>query len=182
MRRHPRNLCGDRFVLPDWRAPLHAFACPLLSDLQHPPPARRTPGRNREAACVESDQRELQPEAFAPQEVFLGDEDVFETDQYIADAAQSHELAAMDDLDSRRVHLEDEGRDLLFLFALDDLGRGTRHHDDHFRFEAVRAPQLFAVEDPSLSIRRRNGVGLHLGRIATDSRLGQRERGDRALG
>ena len=76
----------------------------------------------------------------------------------VADAAQPHELAAVHDLDARRVRLDDERRDLLLLFAVDDLRRRLRHHDDQLGLRAVRAPQLLAVEDPALAVGRRHGA------------------------
>src|SRR5207244_8367746 len=84
-----------------------------------------------------------------PQQIFFRDENIFEADEHVADAAQSHELTAMRDLDAGRVHLENESSNLLFLFALHDLGGGTRHHDNDFSLEAVGAPKFFAVEDPT---------------------------------
>src|SRR5207244_1869051 len=98
-----------------------------------------------------------------------------------ADAAQAHELAAVRDLDTRRVRLDDECRDLLFLFALDDLRRRLGHDDEQLGLQTVRAPQLLAADEEALAVRSRNGPGGHLRGIGADARLGQCERGDRAV-
>src|SRR5437762_2551139 len=98
-------------MFSDRRAPLHALIRPLLRDVEHAAPTRRTPGGNRESPGVQRDERELETVTLFPQKVFLRDEDVLESDEHIADAAQSHELAAMCDFDARRVHLEDERGD-----------------------------------------------------------------------
>ena len=195
VRCHPRDLCRDRFVLADRCAPLHALVRPFVRDLQHPPPTRGTSGGNCQAAGIQRDQRELESLPFLPQQVFFRNENVFESNENVADAAQSHELAAMGDLHSGRVRLQNECGDLFFLFALYDLRRRLlfflfalydlrrrlRHHDDHFRLQAVCAPQLLAVENPSFAIRRRNRPGLHLRRIGSHAGFRQRKCGDRAF-
>ena len=168
----PCDLRRDRFVLADRRAPLNALVRPILGDFEHLPSRRRAAGRYRETSGVERDQRELQPEAFTPEEVLVGDEDIFELDQGVADPAQTHELAAMFDREAGRIRLDDEGRDLLFLFALDDLRRGSRHHHKDFGFGGVGAPELLAVDDPALAVRRLDRGRLHLGWIGADAGLG----------
>src|ERR1051326_9009749 len=174
------NVC-DRLVLSDRRAPLHALVRPLLRDLEHAACARGAPGWNREASRVQRDERELEPEPFAPQQVLFRNVDVFEVDQHIADAAQAHELAAMRDLDAGRVRLHDERGDLLLLFSVDDFRRRLRHDHDDFCLQSVRAPQLLTVEDPALAVGSRYRARLHLRGIGSDARLGERERGDRAF-
>ena len=153
MRRHPRDLRRHRVVFADRRAPLHALAGPLFRDVRHPAPDRRAAGRNCQAASVQRDQRELESETFAPQQIFFGDEDVFEVDQYVADAAQTHELAAMLDGEAGRIRFDDERRDLFFLFAVDDLRRRPRHDHDDLGLGGVGAPQLLTVDDPTLAVR-----------------------------
>jgi hypothetical protein len=172
---------SQTLVLADRRAPLHALVRPLTRDLEHLPGAGCASRGDREASGVQRDQRELQAKALAPEEILLRDEHILEVDQHVADTAQAHELAAVRDLDARRVHLEDEGRDLFLFFSLHDLRRRLAHHDDEFRLEAVRAPQLLAVEDPAAAVGGRNRARLHLRGIGSDARLGERERGDRAF-
>ena len=179
VRRHPGDLRGHCLVLADRHAPLHALVRPLLRDVGHAPADGRAARGDGQPSGVERDQRELETLPLAPQHVLVRNVEVLEADQRVADAAQPHELAAMDDLESRRVRLHDERRDLLFLLALDDLGRRARHHHDELGLRAVGAPQLLAVDHPPLAVGRAGGGGLHLRGIGADAGLGQRERGDR---
>ena len=168
-------------MLADRSAPLHTLVRPFLGDIHHAAPDCGASGRNRQSPRVQRHQGDLEAAPFFPQQVLFRDEDVFELDHDVADSTQSHELATVRNLDSRRVHFENECRDLLLLFSVDDFRRRLRHHDDDFRLQTIRAPQLLAVEDPAFAVRRRNGASLHLGRIGSDAWLGQRKCGDRSV-
>src|SRR4051812_38349027 len=60
VRGHHRDLLRNRFVLTNWRAPLHTLVRPSARRLQQRLSATGCTRRKRETTCVERDQRELE--------------------------------------------------------------------------------------------------------------------------
>jgi hypothetical protein len=81
----------------------------------------------------------------------------------------------MEHLDAGRSRLDDEGADLLRAGV-------SRHHDQQLGDRAVGAPELLAVEDVGIPLRRQLGRGGQLGRVGADAVFRQREGGDRPRG
>ncbi len=73
----------------------------------------------------------------------------------------------MRDLDAGRVHIQHERGDLVLRFAVHHFRRRFRHHHDHARFYAIRAPELFAIEDEGLTIGCWLRLRFHFRRIRT---------------
>src|ERR1043165_8920343 len=84
-----------------------------ISSMRRPPAAQPAGIVRRPVVSVIS--ASFRPRASPPEEVFFGNVDVLEAEQRVADAAQAHELAAVLDLEPRRVRLDDERRDLFLL-------------------------------------------------------------------
>ena len=103
------SFCAIASCLPIGCAPLHALVAPTsrqISRQRLPTPAHD--GRERQAAGVERDERELQALALAPEEVLLRHAHVVEADDAVLDRLQAHEVAAVLDLDARPRRLDDE--------------------------------------------------------------------------
>src|SRR5213592_4717111 len=130
----------------------------------------------REPSGIERDQAQLQTLAHLPQHVLVGDADVGEAHHAVVDRLQAHEVAAVLDFHARPPGLDDERRDLPLFLSVHDLGRRARDHHEQLRLGAVGAPQLLAVQNPRLAVRRRDGRRLHRGRVGADARLRQGER------
>ena len=91
--------------------------------------------------------RDLKSGAFLKDDVLPRNAHIGELNNCIVKRAESHEPAAIRDLQSGRVYIDNEGRDLLAFFSADHLRRCARHHHQHAGFHAVSAPKLFAVQD-----------------------------------
>src|SRR5207249_11378778 len=165
VRRHGTDLLGDRVVLADGPTPLHSLARPLAGDLEAALAGGDRGDGKREPPGIESDQAQLQALAHLPQHVLVGDADVGEAHHTVVDRLQAHEVAAVLDFHARPRGLDDERRDLPFFLSVHDLGRRARDHDEQLRLRAVGAPQLLAVQDPRLAVRRRDGHRLHRGGV-----------------
>ncbi len=86
----------------------------------------------------------------------------------------------MRDLDAGRVHIEHKRGDLVFRFAVHYFRRRFRHHHDHARFYAIRAPELFAIEDETLAVGRWLCLRFHFCGIRADLYFREGERGNLA--
>ena len=91
--------------------------------------------------------RDLESGTFLKDDVLPRNAHIGEPNDCIVKRAQSHEPAAIRDLQSRRVYIDDERCDLLAFFSADHLRRRARHHHQHAGFHAVSAPKFFAVQD-----------------------------------
>ena len=89
----------------------------------------------------------FKPGAFLENDVLPRHAHVGESHDGIVKRAQSHEPAAICDLQSRRIYIDDERRDLLAFFSADHLRRRARHDHQHAGFHAVSAPKFFAVQN-----------------------------------
>ena len=101
VRRHHRDLLRDRLVLADRLRPTARARSPTSrDDLQQRLAAAGAARGKREAPGVERDQRELESLPFAPENVLARDAHVREADDAVLDRLESHEAAAMHDLDA----------------------------------------------------------------------------------
>src|SRR4051812_34544400 len=172
-----RDLLGDRVVLADRAAPLHALVAPLARDLRRPLADADADRRQRQAAGVQRGQGDLQAVALAPDQVLGRDEDVLEDRDRVLDAAQAHEGVAVLDGDAVGVVVEHEGADAPpVALALGDLG----HDDDDVGDRAVGRPQLAAVE--LVAALDGLGGGAQARRVRADVGLGEQEGRDVVLG
>ena len=94
---------------------------------------------------VQRRKRDFQSGAFFGNDVFARHAHIGELDDCVIKRAQSHEPAAICDLQSRRIDIDNECRDLFALLPVYHLGWRPRHHHEHPGFDTVRAPKLFAI-------------------------------------
>ena len=166
---------SDGLMLAYRLAPLNPLTRPvaanLEADLGHP----RHRGGERQASRVESDQGQLQPATFRPQEILPGDAHLVETDDGVFDRVEPHEVAAVRHPDARPGGFHDERRDLPGI-------RMTRHDHQQLRHGPIGAPELLTVQDIGASVLGPDGCGGEVGGIRAHVRLGEREGGDRPGG
>ena len=178
---HGSDFVSDGIVMADGRAPLLAFHSPFARHIQAPF-GRAACGRgNGEPPRVQRDQREFQPLAQAPDDIFLGHFHVFETHQAVLNTVKAHEAAAVCGLHARHGFFHDKGRDFFLFLAVHGHGR-LRHHHHDVGHRAVRAPEFLAVQNIIISVVHGRGRGLHLGRVRTHLGLGESESRNLALG
>ena len=173
IRRQARDSIGNRGVLADGRTPLHPLTGPLPNDFQTTLGKPHTGSRQRQAPRVQCRKRNSQPFALRQQNVLARHADIGEANDAVVERPQSHEPAAMRDFHTRRVHLDNERRDLVFRPAVDHFRRRPGHDHDDAGFRAVGTPQFFAIQDEMASVGSRLGAGLHFRRIGAHSRFGQ---------
>ena len=173
IRRHASDPVGNGGVFADGRTPLHPLPGPLANDFQTALRKTYAAGRQCQAPRVQRRKRDPQPFALGEDYIFARHADIGEANDAVVQRPQSHEPAAMRDLHARRVHLDDERRDLVFRLAIHQFRRRPGHDDDDAGFGAVGAPQFFAVQHEMFSVGRRLGVGLHFRRIRADPRFRQ---------
>src|SRR5439155_1123821 len=99
-----------------------------------------------------------------------------ELNDRIVKRAKSHKPAAIRDLQSRRVYVDDESSNLFAFFSADHLRRRARHHDQHARLYAVRAPEFFAVQNEFGAVFAWLGCEAQCGRVGSCMDLRQCER------
>ena len=118
-------------------------------------------------AAAQTPQSAIDTEAFAfgQQDIFARNADVVESNDGVVERMESHEAAAGHDFDARRVHFQNERRDLIALAAVDDFGWRLGHNDDDAGFDAVGTPEFLTVDDERGAIWGGIGAGLHAGRI-----------------
>src|SRR5438105_1052869 len=89
-------------------------------------------------------------------------------------------MAAIRDLETRRIDIDDEGSDLFALPAVDDFRRRSRHYYEHPGLDQICAPELFAVEDERRTIFGRIGAKTHVRGVGAGIPFRKRERGNLA--
>lgn len=150
------------------RAPAHSRAI-----FRHHLPAAHAHRGQREASGVEGGEGDLQARALGADAVRGRDADLVEAGDAVLKAAQPHEGVAVLDGDAVRRGLDDEGGDA----ALVPIGlRYACHDHEQIGDDAVRGPQLHAVQDVVVTVRY--GRHRHARRVGADVRLGEQERAD----
>src|SRR6266436_3995033 len=102
----------------DWSAPLNSFACPFARDFEQTFRQSNARSRNGQTASVQRCERDLQSLAFLRNHVLARDTHVREFHDAVVKRAQSHEPAAVCDLEPGRIDIDDERRDLFALSAV----------------------------------------------------------------
>ena len=134
-------------MFADRHSPLNALARPFAGDLEQP--FRNTNARRRqsEPAGVQCGERYFQTRALFRNHVFARHMHVGEFHNRVIKRAQSHEPAAIGDFETRRGNIDNERGDLFAFLAVHHLRRCPRHHHEHARLYAIRAPKFFAIEN-----------------------------------
>ena len=88
----------------------------------------------------------------------------------------------MNDLDARHRCLDDERRDLLPSFAVNDLVRRSRHHHEQLGARSIGAPQLLAVDDEASAVLGRSSRTTHIRGVRACIDFSQCECRDGSLG
>ena len=132
-------------MFADRDAPLNAFARPFPRDLEQPFGQANARRRQRQPPGVQRRKRDFESGAFFENDVLPRDAHVRELHDCVVKRAQSHEPAAINDLQSRRIDIDNKCRDLFALFPSYHLRRCARHYYQHAGFHTVGAPKLFAV-------------------------------------
>ena len=164
---HASDFFRYRFVFPYRNAPLDPLVAPPAADLQGGFARARGSGWQGEPPRVQGDESQLQSRALFPEYVLSRNAHVVKTNDAVFNGLQTHEMAAAHDLDSRPAHLHDKRGYLPLFLSVDDLGRRTGHDYEQFRPSAVRAPELFSVQNESVSVFRGNRHCRHVGRVGT---------------
>ena len=175
---HLRDFSGDGGMFADRHAPLNSFARPLAADFEQAFRQTDARGGNCQPAGVQRRQRDFQSLAFLRDHVFARHADVREFHDAVVKRAQSHETAAIRDLESGRIDIDNERGDLFALLAVDDLRRCPRHDHEHAGLDQVRAPKFFAVENERGAVFGRVGAQTHVRRIGAGIPFRQREGGN----
>jgi uncharacterized protein YbaR (Trm112 family) len=161
------ELVSDGSVLGNGFAPLLATFGPAGADVQAATGEAGAGRRQSDASGVQGSERDLQAATFTTDDVALRHHNVGETNDAIVERLQSHEAAAVHDLDSGPIILHHEGcRRVGFL-----LGGSAGHDHDERCAGAVGAPEFFAIEDEVLTVLRRLSDGSNPCRIRADFRL-----------
>ena len=169
-------------MLADRHSPLNAFAGPFSRNLKQSLRYANARGGQRQPSGIECGQCNLQPRAFFENHVLARDTNIGEPNDRIVKRPESHKPAAIRDFQSRRVHIDDEGCNLLAFLSADHLGRRPRHHHQHAGFHAIGAPKLFAVEHELGAVFAWLGFETQCRRIGSRMDFSQRERGNLPAG
>ena len=169
-------------MLANRHAPLLTLGNPPFDGLDQPGKRAGARGGNAQATSVQRSERNLQAHARLANNVLGRHLHVGESDKAIAQAAQTHEAATVNDFNAGGIRLDHERRNLLDLFAVLHQRRGLRHHHHQLGIGTIRTPQLRTVHQVIGAVFRRNGGGAHLRRVRAHVRLGQSKRADRASG
>src|SRR4051794_4236535 len=99
-------------MLADWHTPLNAFAGPFPTDLQQALRHSDARRRQREPSSIKRSKGDLESGTFLENDVLPRNPHVGEPNDCIVKRPQSHEPAAISDLQSRGVDIDDECSDL----------------------------------------------------------------------
>ena len=175
---HFRYFAGDSGMLPDGHAPLNAFAGPFARNLEQPFGNADACSGKRKPASIQRRERDFEAFAFARDDIFARHTDIFKINDRVVERAQSHEAAAVSDLQPRRLHIDNECRNLFAIFAANQFRRRPRHDHKHPRFHAVGTPKFLAIQNELRAIRCWLGTQAHRRRIGAGVRFGQRKSGN----
>src|SRR4051812_19369728 len=108
-------------MLADGHTPLNAFAGPFPTYLQQTLRHADARRRQREPPSIKRSKCDLEAGTFLENDVLPRNVHISEPNDCVVKRAQSHEPAAIRDLQSGRIYIDDEGSDLLAFFPADHL-------------------------------------------------------------